>query len=181
MGERRHLGEQRRLDVLTGDEHVGRLEAGAEAGLDKILTLDREQPELVAPTPFVQLAEELEPLVVARRDQEARAALALSAIAPNAAGSLTARSASTFRSSSIPAFVAPVHELVVREAVRARRGVDARDPELAELALAHLPVAVRVGERVLDLLLRVAVVRRFAAPVALGLLEYLAALLLRVD
>ena len=57
MRERRHLREQRRLDVLVRDEDVGRLEAGAEAGLDEILTLDREQPELVAPAPFLELAE----------------------------------------------------------------------------------------------------------------------------
>ena len=44
---------------------AGGEETGAEAGLDEILTLDREQPELVAPAPLVQLAEQLEPLVVA--------------------------------------------------------------------------------------------------------------------
>src|SRR5436190_16728961 len=80
-----------------------------------------------------------------------------------------------------PGLRAPVHELIVREPVRARRRVDPRDPELPELALPHLPVAIGVDERVLDLLLRVAVVRALAAPVALGLLENLAALLVRGD
>ena len=71
MRERRDLGEQLRLDVLARDEHVRRLESGVEPGLDEVLALDREQPELVAPAPVVQLADELEPLVVARGDQAA--------------------------------------------------------------------------------------------------------------
>jgi hypothetical protein len=69
MAERRHLGEQRRLDVVAGDEHVDRLEAGVARGVDEVLTLRREQPELVAPAALVQLPDELELLVVARADQ----------------------------------------------------------------------------------------------------------------
>jgi len=69
MRERRHLREQSGLCVLACDENVGRLEASAEAGFDEILALDREQPELLAPAPVLKLAEELESLVVARRDQ----------------------------------------------------------------------------------------------------------------
>ena len=65
--ERRHLGEQRRLDVLAGDEQVDRLDAAG--GLDEILTLRDEQLELVAPAPVMELADELEPLVVAGGDQ----------------------------------------------------------------------------------------------------------------
>jgi hypothetical protein len=103
MREVRHLGEQRGLDVLPGDQQVD----GFDFVDDEILTFDREQPELVSPAPVVELADELEPLVVAGGDQVCSAALACSAIAPNAAGSLTARSASTFRSSSIPAFEQP--------------------------------------------------------------------------
>src|SRR5205807_3334660 len=80
-----------------------------------------------------------------------------------------------------PGLRAAVHELVVREAVRAGRRVDPGDPELPELALPHLPVAVGVDERVLDLLLGVTVVGAFTPPVALRLLEDLAALLVRVD
>src|SRR5262249_26173904 len=57
----------------------------------------------------------------------------------------------------------------------------ADDPEATELALLVLAIAVRVDERVLDLLLRVRVVRALEAPVALRLLENLAALLARVD
>src|SRR5213076_1676816 len=72
-------------------------------------------------------------------------------------------------------------ELVVREPVLPRRGVDAQDPKAPELPLPVLPIAVGVGERVLDLLLRLAVARVLEAPVALGLLEHLAALLARVD
>src|SRR5262249_2821439 len=74
----------------------------------------------------------------------------------------------------------PGDELVVREAVRAGAGVDPNDPEPPERALAVLAVAVRVDERVLDLLLRVLVVRALEAPVALGLLENLAARLARL-
>src|SRR6185312_5054836 len=77
--------------------------------------------------------------------------------------------------------VAAVHELVVREAVRACAGVDAHDPEPPERAFLRLAVAVGVDERVLDLLLRVAVARVLEAPVALGLLEDLAPLLAGVD
>ena len=111
MRERRHLPEQLRLNVRTGHEHVCGLEPRGETSLDQILPLDREQPELVPPVPVVELADELEPLVVARGDQAAdwlsSALFACSAIAPNAAGSLTARSARTLRSSSIPAFEHP--------------------------------------------------------------------------
>src|SRR4029453_17499038 len=80
-----------------------------------------------------------------------------------------------------PGALQAVHELVVGEAVRAGRGVDAHDPERAEVPLLVAPVAVRVDERVLDLLLRVAVVRALAAVVPLRLLEHLAALLARGD
>src|SRR5581483_900408 len=76
---------------------------------------------------------------------------------------------------------APVDELVVRQPVHAGGSVDARDPEPAERALLDLAVAVRVDERVLDLLLGVAVMGVVEPPVALRLLEDLAALLLRVD
>jgi hypothetical protein len=67
--ERRYLREQLGGDVLSGGENVRGLEPGGEAGLEQILALDREQPELVPPAPVVELADELEPLVVARGDQ----------------------------------------------------------------------------------------------------------------
>src|SRR5207253_10620682 len=61
--------------------------------------------------PLVQrrLAREVARLELERlpTGQVCSAAFACSAIAPNAAGSLTARSASTFRSSSMPAFEQP--------------------------------------------------------------------------
>src|SRR5207237_2418836 len=72
-------------------------------------------------------------------------------------------------------------QLVVREAVRARAGVDPHDPESPEGPLLVLAVTVGVGERVLDLLLRVAVRGLLQPPVALRLGENLAALLARVD
>src|SRR5207245_11074221 len=75
----------------------------------------------------------------------------------------------------------PGDELVVGEAVCARPRVDPHDPEAAEGALLVLAVAVRVGERVVDLLLRVAVRGLLEPPVALRLAEDLAALLARVD
>jgi hypothetical protein len=69
MSERRDLGEQRRLDVLTGNQTLDLLEAVIERGDDEVLALDEEEPELVAPASLVQLADELELLVVARADQ----------------------------------------------------------------------------------------------------------------
>ena len=52
--------------------------------------------------------------------------------------------------------------------LRAGRGVDALDPQLAEVALAVLAVAVGVDERVGDLLLRLAVQARALAAVTAG-------------
>src|SRR3954454_9175360 len=72
-------------------------------------------------------------------------------------------------------------ELVVREPVRARTRVDAHDPEPAEVPLLVLAVTVGVDERVLDLLLGVLVRALLDPPVALRLVENLAALLARVD
>ena len=63
----RDVGEQLRLDVLAGAQQVDRL---GGRGLDRVLALDEEEAELVAPAPVVQLADELQPLVVpARRSQ----------------------------------------------------------------------------------------------------------------
>jgi hypothetical protein len=67
MRERRHLCEQRRLDRLSRDEQVDRLDRRRR--LDEILPLDDEEAELVAPAPVSELANELQPLVVARGDQ----------------------------------------------------------------------------------------------------------------
>jgi hypothetical protein len=69
MAERRDVGEERRLDVLAGDEQLVRVISGRERGGDEILPLGDEQAELVAPAALVELANELELLVLARGDQ----------------------------------------------------------------------------------------------------------------
>jgi hypothetical protein len=63
--ERRHLGEERRLDVLARDQQLDRLDAVCE----QVLTLDREQPELVAPAAVTQLADKLQAFIVAGGNQ----------------------------------------------------------------------------------------------------------------
>src|SRR3954463_5523258 len=73
-----------------------------------------------------------------------------------------------------------VHELAVAHSLLARGGVDALDPQAAEVALAVLAVAVGVGARLEQLLLRPLVARVLLAAVALGPLERGAALLARV-
>jgi hypothetical protein len=87
MCQRRHLGKQSRLDVLAGDQQLNWLDAGSIRRGDEILALRREEPELVAPAAVLQLANELELLVLAGSDQvdcEASADFAFSAMAPNA-------------------------------------------------------------------------------------------------
>src|SRR3954465_12878700 len=61
-----------------------------------------------------------------------------------------------------------VHELAVAHALLARGGVDALDPEAAEVALAVLAVAVGVGAGLEQLLLGPLVARVLLAAVALG-------------
>jgi hypothetical protein len=70
MTERRDLGEEPRLDVLSREQQLDRLDARVDSGLDEILTLGHEEPELVAPAAVLQLANELELLVVERGDQD---------------------------------------------------------------------------------------------------------------
>jgi hypothetical protein len=53
------------VDVLAGDQSLDGLDVVGE----QVLPLDNEQPELVPPAPVVELADELEPLVVAGGDQ----------------------------------------------------------------------------------------------------------------
>jgi hypothetical protein len=62
VGGRGDFCEQARLDVLARDEQLDRFRG---RGGDEVLPLAREQPELLAPPPLVQLADELELLVVA--------------------------------------------------------------------------------------------------------------------
>src|SRR5690606_3125121 len=69
----------------------------------------------------------------------------------------------------------------VGEASRAGARGDPLGPQAGEVALALAAVAVRVDERVGDLLLRLAVQARTLTPVARGTLEDDATLLLRVD
>jgi len=61
--ERRHVGEQPRLDILPGDEQVDRREPTRR--IDEILPLDDEEAELLPPPPVAELADELQTLVVA--------------------------------------------------------------------------------------------------------------------
>src|SRR4249920_2861449 len=62
-----------------------------------------------------------------------------------------------------------VHEPAIRQAVRACGRVDSRDPERAELALAHPTVAERVLARLDDSLLRGAIDLAPRVVVTLGL------------
>ena len=71
-----------------------------------------------------------------------------------------------------------VDELRVAHAVLARGGVDAGDPQAAEVALAVAPVAVGVGVRLHQRFLGALVVRVRLAAEALGQLQCRAALLL---
>jgi hypothetical protein len=65
MPERRDVCHELRRDSLPRDEEIDRLEAGGAGRFDEILTLRDEQPQLVAPALVAELADELEPLVVA--------------------------------------------------------------------------------------------------------------------
>jgi hypothetical protein len=107
--------------------------------------------------------------------------LARSAIFVNAGGSLTAMSAERLPVELDVRLPAAGDELVVREPLLARGRVDPHDPEAAERALLALAVAVGVVVRLLDGLLRLAIGDGALADVALGAVEYLAALLARVD
>jgi hypothetical protein len=120
MTERRDARQQRGRDSLAGNEELDRLDPRPRRRVDEILALDGEQPRLLAVLARAEeLADELELLVVPRSDQAAlepesasSAAFARSAIAANAVGSVTARSASDFRSSSIPALRTPAMNLL---------------------------------------------------------------------
>jgi hypothetical protein len=63
------LRQELRGHVDSHGQPVDRLDPGRGRGIDEVLPLDDEQPELVAPAPVAELADELEPLVVARGDQ----------------------------------------------------------------------------------------------------------------
>src|SRR5690606_12270103 len=67
--------------------------------------------------------------------------------------------------------VQPVVEPAVGQAVLARRRVNARNPQPPELTLARPAVAVRVLQRLHDLLVGNAVIRALAAAIAFGHLQ----------
>jgi hypothetical protein len=64
--KRRHLRQELRRDVVARHEQIDGIGPGGD---DEILALGDEQLELVPPAPVVELADELEPLVVAGGDQ----------------------------------------------------------------------------------------------------------------
>ena len=66
MRERRHLREELRRDVLPCHEQIDRIGSGGD---DEILAFRDEEAELVPPAPVVELADELQALVVAGSDQ----------------------------------------------------------------------------------------------------------------
>jgi hypothetical protein len=72
MSKDRDLTEQLRLDVPARDEELDRLDPCGERGVDEIFSLRGEESELVAPAAVVQLADELELLVLAGGDQAIR-------------------------------------------------------------------------------------------------------------
>jgi hypothetical protein len=63
MRQRRDLGEQLGQNSLPCDKQLDRLDPRIERRLDEILALGGKLPELVAPAPRLQLADELERLV----------------------------------------------------------------------------------------------------------------------
>ena len=69
MRERRDFREERRLDVLACDQKFDGLDARRLSSGDQVLTLRDEEPELVPPAAVLQLADELELLVLAGGDQ----------------------------------------------------------------------------------------------------------------
>jgi len=69
VGERRHFREQCLLDVLSRDQQFDRLDACSLSSGDQIFTLRDEEPEPVPPAAVLQLADELELLVLAGGDQ----------------------------------------------------------------------------------------------------------------
>src|SRR5205823_3606879 len=69
MRRGRDLRQQARLDVLPRAQHVDRRRACRR---DRVLPLDDEETELVAPALVVQLSHELQAFVVARGDDRYR-------------------------------------------------------------------------------------------------------------
>jgi hypothetical protein len=76
MAECRNVRQERGLHVLAGDEHVDGIDTGAARRIDEVFALGDEEAELVPPASVVELADELELLVLARSDQDLRRRLA---------------------------------------------------------------------------------------------------------
>ena len=72
MRKCRDLAEELRLDVIPRDQELDRLDPCGQRSVDEIFSLGREESELVAPAAVVQLADELELLVLAGGDQAIR-------------------------------------------------------------------------------------------------------------
>jgi hypothetical protein len=70
VGQRRHIREQWRLDVLARDQKLNGLDPCSRGSGDEILAFGDEEPELVTPAAVLQLADELQLLVLAGGDQD---------------------------------------------------------------------------------------------------------------
>jgi hypothetical protein len=66
MRKRRHFRQELRRDVVARHEQIDRIGSGSD---DEILTFRDKEAELVPPAPVVELADELQALVVAGGDQ----------------------------------------------------------------------------------------------------------------
>jgi len=64
------LVDRQRRHRLAGHEQLDRLETSLERSVDEILALGNEESELVAPTPGMELAHELQARVRGRSDHE---------------------------------------------------------------------------------------------------------------
>ena len=106
MRQRRDTGEQRIVHGLAGDEQVDGLDPRRGGGVDEILPLGGEEPCLVAVLALSeQLADELQRLVVARRDQSNHSSQLpwKSRCAASRGGPGQTRSSSSYAFSSVPA------------------------------------------------------------------------------
>jgi hypothetical protein len=69
VSERRDGREELGLDRLAGDEQVDRLDPGPPRGIDEVLALTDEEPQLRALPPALQLADELQARIRGGGDQ----------------------------------------------------------------------------------------------------------------
>ncbi len=97
--------------------------------------------------------------------------LVFATTAANVCGSRTAMSASILRLSSMFAFLSAGNQLAVGGSVQAGRGVDAGDPQLAKIALAHTAITGRVPEALEHGLIRTLEQAVLGAALSLGDLQ----------